>query len=357
MSSKVVVIIFSGLIFICSSAFGQYGNLTFRSDVSGPGLWMDGSQLTIMPGISFNIDIYCNHTGGTNNRLTWSSPFNFTKTGTVGDVVWGDTSLFPTTQLRSFFDMYQTTYAESWNGNLPDLFNFTGVANNVGYPNNLGEIKVFSFQLYITGFCYELGTFCIEQGDAIDNMYDWLFDDPMPTFSKKCWPVKVPPCDPPIMDNCPVQITAGMGEPATFQFQGHDPAGDPIKYRLLSGPGAIDSISGLWSCTFTTSDSGQVFPLDILVTDPCFTYPCLDQNRCQTQIAVRGLCGDINFSGTVNILDITQMINCLYKGGVCPNPMAPFDVDGNGLNNISDITYLINFLYKGGPTPTCAQWP
>ena len=65
------------------------------------------------------------------------------------------------------------------------------------------------------------------------------------------------------------------------------------------------------------------------------------------------VCGDVNGGGIVNILDVTFLINFLYKDGQPPDPMEAADANGNGDVNVLDITYLINFLYKGGPEPIC----
>jgi len=65
------------------------------------------------------------------------------------------------------------------------------------------------------------------------------------------------------------------------------------------------------------------------------------------------VCGDANGDDGVNILDITYLINYLYKGGPAPDPEIAGDADGNDSINILDITYLINYLYKDGPDPIC----
>jgi len=66
------------------------------------------------------------------------------------------------------------------------------------------------------------------------------------------------------------------------------------------------------------------------------------------------ICGDVNHDGLVNILDITYIINFLYKGGPPPIPMYQAgDVNNSGTINALDITYLINSLYKHGPAPNC----
>jgi len=60
--------------------------------------------------------------------------------------------------------------------------------------------------------------------------------------------------------------------------------------------------------------------------------------------------GDANFDELVNILDVTFLINYLYKSGPAPELYCG-DADANGMLNILDVTYLINYLYKDGPPP------
>ncbi len=62
-------------------------------------------------------------------------------------------------------------------------------------------------------------------------------------------------------------------------------------------------------------------------------------------------CGDANGTGSVNALDITSLINFLYKHGGAPVPVEAGDPNGSGNINALDITYLINYLYKHGTAP------
>ncbi len=63
--------------------------------------------------------------------------------------------------------------------------------------------------------------------------------------------------------------------------------------------------------------------------------------------------GDANNNGAVNALDVTYLINFLYKQGPQPPCFSQGDCNGNGIINALDVTYLINFLYKHGPAPIC----
>ena len=93
-------------------------------------------------------------------------------------------------------------------------------------------------------------------------------------------------------------------------------------------------------------------------------------DKAKAWVANHGLCpkpsfvcdclpGDATGNDIINILDITRLINYLYKGGPPPIPYGTCsgDPNANCIVNILDITYLINFLYKGGPPPkTCEEW-
>ncbi len=60
--------------------------------------------------------------------------------------------------------------------------------------------------------------------------------------------------------------------------------------------------------------------------------------------------GDPNDDGSVNLLDVTFLINYLYKAG--PEPILyAGDIYSDGVVNLLDIVYLINYLYKDGPPP------
>jgi hypothetical protein len=61
---------------------------------------------------------------------------------------------------------------------------------------------------------------------------------------------------------------------------------------------------------------------------------------------------DVNADRNLNVLDISYMINYLYKSGDAPLPVIENgDINGDGRINLKDITYLIMYLFKGGPPP------
>lgn len=67
--------------------------------------------------------------------------------------------------------------------------------------------------------------------------------------------------------------------------------------------------------------------------------------------------GDANNDGHVNMLDITFIINFLYKHGTTPSDPDYADPNGSCHINALDVTYLIFYLYKGGPVPVAGCVP
>ena len=55
--------------------------------------------------------------------------------------------------------------------------------------------------------------------------------------------------------------------------------------------------------------------------------------------------GDVDGDGSVNIADVTALIDLLLGGGTITNPVADCNQDGGV--NISDVTALIDFLLAG----------
>ena len=66
------------------------------------------------------------------------------------------------------------------------------------------------------------------------------------------------------------------------------------------------------------------------------------------------VCGDVNASGSINLLDVTYLL--AYLGGAAPALPTPAmaDVDGRLGITISDVAYIMDYLFIGGPMPNCS---
>ena len=76
-----------------------------------------------------------------------------------------------------------------------------------------------------------------------------------------------------------------------------------------------------------------------------------DNHESALTPAIAVPCGDVNLDGRVNILDISMLIEYLYKSHKAPPIVDMADVNNSNVVNVLDITFLINNLYKGGAVP------
>jgi hypothetical protein len=67
------------------------------------------------------------------------------------------------------------------------------------------------------------------------------------------------------------------------------------------------------------------------------------------------VCADADADGNIDLLDITYLIDYIYRNGAEPDPVEAGDVNSDGSINILDIIRSINYLYKGGFEPDCPQ--
>lgn len=190
------------------------------------------------------------------------------------------------------------------------------------------------------------GTFCVDSGDFTDDVYDWLFEPKLPFGGPYCLDVKDNCCKGVNVAklNCPEEtLNVSPGYEINWDFSD---AQDQL-YSKLSGPGAVDMETGLWSFRPSFSDSG----LHMVEVSIQYGFEnCRHEEYCQFNIFVENQdFGDVNSDGTVNLLDITYLISYVYNGGPAPEPYEIGDLDSSGAINILDITTLVNYIYTVGP--------
>ncbi|MCX6829694.1 MAG: T9SS type A sorting domain-containing protein [candidate division Zixibacteria bacterium] len=307
MRHKLFILGFLAIIF----AFSQsQAALTFRSGASGPGAYFSGSEIRVNPGMPFSIDVYAKSTDSP-NRITWSSPFSITGTDVI--VSWGDTSQFAQAGFKAYWDVFRRTYAESWDGSLPDLFNFTGIANSVGYPGDGVEKLILKFQANSVTLVGPVtnGQICIGQGSPINTTYDWIFDDPQPIFPTQCFTVE-DACKGCVWcpnftlpgSFCPLQKTTQWDVPVTANFVAIDIEQDPIIYSKAGGVGTVTA-AGAFSWQPTCADVGQTRYIDVVATNQYFCQkPGLPTQHCimgivvlNTDPVIAGDCGKTFIAG------------------------------------------------------------
>jgi len=110
----------------------------------------------------------------------------------------------------------------------------------------------------------------------------------------------------------------------------------------------LDEISGVISGMPTTPGQYNFSVYAFDSDDPYFSDTA---NYILTVLPGLGIPGDATNNGTVDILDIIQLIDFKFKSG--PAPVIPqlADVNADCEINVLDIVYLIDNKFKGGPAP------
>jgi hypothetical protein len=99
-----------------------------------------------------------------------------------------------------------------------------------------------------------------------------------------------------------------------------------------------------------TSSNADYLTLKLLYTAPdtCATDTC---NNGQVNYCA----GDVDGSGSVNVADLTHLLNYLFFEGPPPVPLEAGDLDGQCGINVSDLAYLADFLFYSGTPPVCEE--
>ncbi len=164
------------------------------------------------------------------------------------------------------------------------------------------------------------------------------------------------PSEPPIIDNaCGVEIFTESESEYNFTLKATDPENEGILNWYLSAdpePEGTYSVTpdGLFTFTAAPSDIGNSYDFAVTSKDNGGnTSDC----TMTVNVVNNPTCGDLNYDGHLNILDIIMFIDGMFKNGPPPSSDWIADVDGDGTVNILDAIYYIEFKFKEGPAPIC----
>jgi hypothetical protein len=63
--------------------------------------------------------------------------------------------------------------------------------------------------------------------------------------------------------------------------------------------------------------------------------------------------GDASGDGEVNLLDLTFLVDRIFRGGPPPDPLLAGDCNCDSSVDVLDLTFMVDFVFRGGPEPNC----
>ncbi|MCB2229104.1 hypothetical protein KQH82_00170 [bacterium] len=125
---------------------------------------------------------------------------------------------------------------------------------------------------------------------------------------------------------------------------------------LLSDQGPTPSIS---NTPFPTAvHVGDYVSVDQTAAQgPAYVWNDARQNADQTVYmgshtnCCKGLAGNVNGVGGIDLSDLIYLVNYLFGGGPPPPCPSSANINGTGGVDLSDLIYLVNYLFSGGPAP------
>jgi len=343
-----------GMFLLC--AFGIQGATTIEPYVAPEYFYSVNGTPTIRTDMPIKFEIQMSNDDGFTRQdvsipLTFyvvGSDYDFNPVDVGGYSSNGSVELLNGFEPGGFWDQGSGLTEFSWNGVFPEDICYNGSASaGNGWGSGLGlqTYMAFNFEFYVP-WDNEI-YFCIDSA-GFGEGYEWLFEEPSPVFEGPfCYPVRLWYVEPVDFLNCPgFALQAIHSEAFDYYFQASDPEGDlPYNFVVIDGPGTIDEHSGLWRYNPDVSEAGDEY--EVVVGVSTAGNPN-EYTECSFMVEVASATGDANTDRNVDILDVVDIINYLYKDNPRPWHFYHADVYGGGELNLLDAMQLINYLYKDG---------
>jgi len=142
--------------------------------------------------------------------------------------------------------------------------------------------------------------------------------------------------------------TSVLGEPVAAQQSAltSPMSGEQITWQVISGGGnRATSTNFIMSATVGQTATGPSASTNYKMNLGFW------QNFTSSGCCVKE--GDASHNGSVNVIDVTYLVNYLFKSGPAAPCKDEADVNDGGTVNVVDLSQLVGYLFKGGSVGVC----
>ena len=215
----------------------------------------------------------------------WGSTNGFVLKSSDG-AVWAPATVEPAGAITE--DMYDggifVNFA-SWDGMGADTVGFGGFkVFNLGIPTGFDEI-VLTLETFFeesqngkhfaldTTFYMPAGAWLWSSVESFEPAWDGPHE----------YVIWEPCCGEFVWENCPAELSFHHCDTAVFDFDAHSLSPEqqqqPVTYRIIEGPGTIDSVTGVWTCLPTSYLGPQSTDLIIGIYDEFIPGPACQVDK------------------------------------------------------------------------------
>jgi len=130
------------------------------------------------------------------------------------------------------------------------------------------------------------------------------------------------------------------------------PTGISTVFNIYFGAASLcqESYFIKWDTALAADPSRQ---LKLSDTSNQVVFPFFDSQVDSTEI-LGHVAGDMNGDNSANILDLTAIVDGIFRGGgpLCQTNGGDVNADCDG-PDIADLTYYVDYLFRGGEAPLC----
>jgi len=115
-------------------------------------------------------------------------------------------------------------------------------------------------------------------------------------------------------------------------------------------PTIVSDAATIMGSTQTLVDSGALINSTATITEDVVAADSL--SLCDNSSCLNCVRGDTNNDNNLNILDLTFLVDVIFRGG--PPAECPEEADINNdeiPSNILDLTFIVDYIFRGGQTP------